>query len=134
LPARTGIVALLLIGVVVIQSLAPFQFQAYARPFGWIPFLSFMRGSMEVNALSMFEKVFTYGSLLWLLTGAGLRLGAATTVSAVMIFVLRYAQTHLPGRSAEITDVIIVLVLALVMTLLADEPLPRHAKVQAAKA
>jgi hypothetical protein len=112
----------------VMQSLAPFQFQQTARAFGWIPFLSFMRGSMEVNALVMFEKVFTYGSLLWLLTRAGLSLGIATAVSAAMIFALRYAQIYLPGRSAEITDFVMVLILALVMKLLADEPSPRPAR------
>lgn len=133
-PLRAGIVALLFIGVVVIQSLAPFEFQTYARPFGWIPFLSFMRGSMEVNALVMFEKVFTYGSLLWLLTRAGLNFGIATAASAALIFALRYAQTYLPGRSAEITDFVMVLILALVMKLLADEPAPRHAKPRHASA
>ncbi len=133
-PLRAGIVALLFIGVVVIQSLAPFEFQTYARPFGWIPFLSFMRGSMEVNALVMFEKVFTYGSLLWLLTRAGLNFGIATAASATLIFALRYAQTYLPGRSAEITDFVMVLILALVMKLLADEPAPRHAKPRHASA
>lgn len=133
-PVRAGIVALLFIGAVVIQSLAPFQFQSSARAFGWIPFLSFMYGSMETNVLSMFEKVFTYGSLLWLLTRAGLRLGAATTVSAALVFALRYAQVYLPGRSAEITDFVMVLVLALMMTLLADEPAPRHGKPRPASA
>jgi VanZ family protein len=133
-PLRAGFVALLFIGVVVIQSLAPFQFQSTARAFGWIPFLSFMRGSMEVNALVMFEKVFTYGSLLWLLVRAGFNLGVATAAAAAMIFALRYAQIYLPGRSAEITDFVMVLVLALVMKLLADEPLPRHAKPRVASA
>ncbi len=133
-PVRVGIVALLFIGVVVIQSLAPFQFQSSARAFGWIPFLSFMRGAMETNVLSMFEKVFTYGSLLWLLTRAGLSLGVATAVSAALVFALRYAQVYMPGRSAEITDFAMVLVLALMMKLLADEPAPRHGKPRPASA
>jgi VanZ family protein len=133
-PVRAGIVALLLVGGIVVQSLAPFEFLSYAREFSWIPFRSFMRGSMETNALSMFEKVFTYGSLLWLLTRAGLSLASATIVSAALVFALRYAQVYLPGRSAEITDVVMVLVLALVMKLLADEPAPRHAKPRPASA
>jgi VanZ family protein len=134
LPVRTGIVALMFIGAVVIQSLAPFHFESSARAFGWVPFLSFMRGSMETNILSMFEKVFTYGSLLWLLTRAGLSLGVATAASAALVFALRYAQVYLPGRSAEITDFVMVLVLALVMKLLADEPSPRYGKPRTASA
>jgi hypothetical protein len=89
---------------------------------------------MEVNVLSMFEKVFTYGSLLWLLTRSGLSLGVATTVTAITVFALRYAQVYLPGRSAEITDFAMVLVLGLVMKLLAEEPHARYGKPRAANA
>jgi VanZ family protein len=121
LPFRAGAVALLLIGSIVMQSLAPFHFLPVQRPFGWIPFLSFMQGSIEVNVRSMFEKVFTYGSLLWLLVRSGLSLGTATTFSAAMVLALRYAQTYLPGRSAEITDCLIVLILAMVIRLMPDE-------------
>jgi VanZ family protein len=131
-PFRAGIVALLLAGAIVVQSLAPFQFQPVARPFGWIPFLSFMQGSIETNVRSMFEKVFTYGALLWLLTRAGLGLGTATVFSATMILALRYAQTYLPGRSAEITDGIIVLVLALMVRQFSDDPPPRRRQAVAA--
>jgi VanZ family protein len=126
LPFRTGMVALLLIGAIVIESLAPFRFLPAARPFGWIPFLSLMEGSIEVNVRSMFAKVFTYGSLLWLLTRSGLGPGAATTFSAAMVLALRYAQTYLPGRSAEITDCLIVLILAMVMRLVPDQPARRR--------
>jgi VanZ family protein len=122
LPFRTGVVTLLFVGAVVIQALEPFQFRSSARPFGWIPFLSFMYGSIEVNIRSMFEKVFTYGALLWLLMRSGLNPTAATAFSALLVLTLRYAQTYLPGRSAEITDFIIVLILALVFRLLAGEP------------
>jgi VanZ family protein len=131
-PFRAGIVAMLLVGAIVVQSLAPFQFQPVARPFGWIPFLSFVQGSIETNVRSMFEKVFTYGALLWLLTRAGVGLGPATAFSAAMIFALRYAQTYLPGRSAEITDGIIVLVLALVLRQFSNEPSPRARQAVAA--
>lgn len=122
LPFRAGIVAFLLVGDIVVQSLDPFHFLPRARPFGWIPFLSFMHGSVEVNIRSMFAKVFTYGSLLWLLTRSGWSLTAATIFSAPLVLALRYAQTYLPFRSAEITDFLIVLILALVMRLVADQP------------
>jgi VanZ family protein len=121
LPFRVAVVAVLLVGDLVLQSLAPFQFLPTARPFGWIPFLSFMQGSIEVNVRSMFAKVFSYGSLLWLLTRSGWSLGTATIFSAATVLALRYAQVYLPGRSAEITDCLIVLILALVMRLVRDD-------------
>jgi VanZ family protein len=126
LPGRAGIAALLMIAVIVIQSLAPYAFLATPRPFGWIPFLSFMQGSIEVNVRSMCEKVFTYGSLLWLLTRTGFNLPVATALAGATVFALRYAQTYLPDRSAEITDFIMVVIMAIVLKLLAEAPAMRQ--------
>src|SRR5205807_4032797 len=72
---RAAVIALLLAAYVVIERLAPFQFSGYGRPFGWVPFLGFMYGALEVNIMSFFEKAFLYGGLIWLLGRAGLRLG-----------------------------------------------------------
>lgn len=118
--ARAGVTALLLMAVIVIQSLAPYTFLATPRPFGWIPFLSFMQGSTEINVRSMLEKTFMYGGLLWLLARAGLGVSLASVLAGGLIFALRYAQTYLPDRSAEITDFIMVVILGLVLKLLAD--------------
>jgi VanZ family protein len=118
---RAGLVAALFTVVITVQGLEPFQFLTRPRPFGWIPFLSFMGGSLEQNTASFFEKVFMYGGLLWLLTRAGLRLALAAPATAGLVLALRYAQTYLPGRSAEITDFVIVVVLAAVMRLVPGE-------------
>ena len=40
---------------------------------------------------------------------AGLGAGSATTLTALMLLATGYAQTWLPGRSAEITDAVIAL-------------------------
>lgn len=116
---RTAVVALAWAGVVAVQSLEPFQFAAPARPFGWIPFYSLMHGSMEVAIRAFLEKTFTYGALLWLLNAAGVRLGLATALAAGYVLALRMAQVYLPGRSAEITDAVMVVCAALVMWLVA---------------
>jgi hypothetical protein len=47
------------------------QSTARARHFGWLPFLGFMHGSLEVNIMSFCEKAFLYGSLIWLLGRLG---------------------------------------------------------------
>jgi VanZ family protein len=115
---RTPIVAALLAALIVLQSLEPFEFLAIARPFGWIPFRSFLRGSTSVNILSMFEKTLQYGGMVWLLERSGLRLPAAAAITAAAVFALRLCQVYIPGRSAEITDAAMVLLLAGVMALL----------------
>jgi hypothetical protein len=48
---------------------------------------------------------------------AGLSLGAATAVGAILVFALRYLQVYLPARSAEITDAALLLMLAALMKL-----------------
>ena len=115
---RSAVLFVLLATVVVIGRLQPFQFQSVARDFGWVPFRSLMAGSIAVNVMSFCEKSFLYGSLLYLFTEAGGRLRTAVLIVGGTLFVTSFAQTYLPGRSAEITDPVMVLLLAGAFTLL----------------
>jgi VanZ family protein len=124
---RAGLVALLFAVAVAVHALEPFAFSSAARDFGWLPFRGFLSGSLDVNATSFFEKSFLYGALLWLLIHAGWRLRVALPASVVFVFVLRYAQVYLPGRSAEIADVLILLLMGGLLALLPDHPAPGRA-------
>jgi VanZ family protein len=115
---RTALVAALFIGYVVIQALAPFGFSATTHAFGWIPFRGFMQAPRGTAVRTFLEKTFTYGTLLWILVRAGSSVTVAIISSAALVFFLRVAQIYLPDRSAEITDCIMVLILAVVMRLL----------------
>ena len=97
---------------VCINALLPVQFLSQPRPFGWTPFLSLLMASRESAVRAFFEKAFMYGTLVWLLVRAGWKIGWAALATAAMVLALRLAQTYLPGRSAEITDAIMVLGLA----------------------
>jgi VanZ family protein len=66
------------------------------------------------------EKVFTYGSVVWLLTRTGFSWARATLSGAALVFAIRLAQVYLPGRSAEITDVIMLLIVAGIMRLMLE--------------
>jgi hypothetical protein len=103
---------------VAIQALEPFTFSATARDFAWIPFRGFLTGLLETNVMSLFEKAFLYGSLLWLLTRAGWQLVVAVPAAGLFVFTLRYGQVYLPARSAEITDVLILLLMGGLLALL----------------
>jgi VanZ family protein len=119
-PGRAGTVALLLLVSVVIDRLTPFAFQPEAaRPFGWLPFRSFLGGSLLVNTAAFCEKVFRYGSLLWLWQRAGLRPWTAVLLVGSTLLATSLAQTILPGRSAEITDTVLVLFVAVLLKALA---------------
>jgi len=117
-----ALVAVSFVGVVVIQALEPFQFSSPARPFGWIPFRGFLQGSIEANIRSLLEKIFTYGALIWLMTRAACKLLVATSLGGGLVLGLRLSQVFLPGRSAEITDVIILLGLAVLMKTMIEDP------------
>ena len=59
--AGTRILAVLFLVSIVLERLLPFQ-MVVAKPFEWIPFYSFLHGSMEVNLQSLAQKVFMYGA------------------------------------------------------------------------
>lgn len=104
--------------VVIFERLQPFQFQSQARQFGWLPFWSLMQGSIGVDVMSFFEKSFLYGSLLFLFIEGGGRLRTAAALVCGVLFGTSWAETYLPGRSAEITDAAMALLLAVGMALI----------------
>lgn len=119
---RVSLIALLLCAVVVAERLAPFQFSPHGRQFGWIPFLGFIHGSLEVNILSFLEKAFLYGSLIWLLGKTGLRFGTSTILVTLLLFATSWAETYLvANRSAEITDAVLALLMGTIIALMEDE-------------
>jgi VanZ family protein len=118
---RVSVAALMLVGSVVTERLAPLQFTAHARQFGWIPFYSFMYGSLQWNIVSFLEKSFLYGSLVWLISKTGIRLGVSTSIVASMLFITSWAQTYLPNRSAEITDTVMALIIGAIIPLIEAE-------------
>jgi VanZ family protein len=119
---RTAIVAGLFIISTVLQGLEPFYLASTPHPFGWIPFRSLIQGSIETAVVSFLEKVFTYGSLVWLLMRLGFSWARSTLYGAVLVFAIRLVQVYLPGRSAEITDVIMLLMVAGIMRLITSKP------------
>jgi peptidoglycan/LPS O-acetylase OafA/YrhL len=69
--------------------------------------------------LSMIEKSFLYGTFIWLLFEAVLPRWCATVGVASLLLLCAFAELYLPGRSAEITDPVLALLLGGAMFLLA---------------
>lgn len=115
---RVAVVALLFCGYVVAERLEPFQFGGTAGSFSWVPFLGFMSSSPEIGVLSFFQKFFLFGSSIWLLAKAGLRLRLSIVIIAVILFATSYAETYLPNRSAEITDTVMALIIGAILALI----------------
>ena len=118
-PSRRALLIVLPLYIyVILWRLQPFQFQAPTRPFGLTVFSSFARGAVEVNVQSFLEKVFYYGSLLWLTTEAGVRLRMSAIVVVALLLVTSVLEIYLPGRSAEISDAVMAVIMACLIKLL----------------
>jgi VanZ family protein len=123
---RAAAVAILFTGSAIMQALEPFKFLAVARPFGLVPFQSFMN-SIQDGVPVFFGKAFTYGTLVWLGIRVGIPYGWAVALGAVLELLLHLTQVYLPGRSAEITDVVMLLLLAAGLKLMGEDPLSAQA-------
>jgi VanZ family protein len=113
-PRRSAILAALLALVIVVQGLTPFSFTV-GLPFSFVPFKGFEGGSMATNLLAFFEKIFLYGTLIWLLADSKVRVGVATVMAVVLLTAIEIIQTTLPGRVPEITDPLLAIVLGCVL-------------------
>lgn len=112
-----GLLLALLTIAVLAERLAPFRFVSEAKTFGWIPFRSVFAGDMEAGLIAMVDKLFRYGALLWLGQRTGLPRGWTAVVFAALLLACGVVQTRLPGRSAEVTDAVLVLLAAFALTL-----------------
>lgn len=113
--AMALLITALLFSAIVALRLEPFHFQHTAHAFGWLPFRAFIGGSLRIDTIAFLEKFFYYGSLIWFLTELGLRLRFATVFVALLLLVTSLAEMYLPGRSAEVTDAVMALMIGFVM-------------------
>jgi VanZ family protein len=114
--ARIGVpaTAVLLMVILVLTRVLPWQFAAAPKPFQWVPFFGFLHGSQQVDAISFAQKFYLYGVVLLLLVRAGVRLRFAIALECAILFATSLLQTFMVGRSAEISDAVLALILGLV--------------------
>ena len=116
---------------ITLERILPLQLANASKSFEWIPFFSFLHGSMAVNLQSFLQKAFLYGSGLALLTGAGLSLLSASFLEGTILLATSLLETSLAGRSAEITDTVMVFLLAAVCRVsMSRRPPARHEDAQ----
>ena len=117
--ASMVVLTALLATSITLSALAPGQGQAvetqWVRDLSWIPFSGFLQGSLITNIASLIEKCFLYGSLLFFLRYLGLSIATASLLVAPALFTLEWIQQSIPGRTPEITDPLLALLLAWAM-------------------
>jgi VanZ family protein len=118
-PHRRAAMPLLLVVVIAwfVYALAPFDFQTRAQTFQWVPFVGFLENNMDRAYVQFLAKLFLYLGFVWLAAHAGFRARTAGVIGACIAAMIEGAQIYLPGRNAEITDPLLVLVCAVVVAL-----------------
>ncbi len=115
---RTLIIALIFAASVALQGLIPFELNAEPSAFSLVPFGGFERGSMATNLQAFLEKIFLYGSLIWVVGQAGGSTEFSLIFNVVYLGAIEVAQTFIVGRTAEITDPVIGLIMGVALIML----------------
>jgi VanZ family protein len=101
--------------VLLARGLAPFHWQAAANPFTWTPFGGVLAADWQNGMLFLIEKTYFFGIALWTFRRAGARWPMAIFVIMAIAAVIEFAQIHVPGRTPEITDPLLVLLTGLIL-------------------
>lgn len=107
----------LTVGGYALSALAPFDFVATRHAFHWLPFIGILESNLQNGFFSLAGKVFVYLGLLWVATQAGSMLGRASVTLFALALALELTQEFLPGRVAESTDPVLVLLAATVLAM-----------------
>ena len=105
---RNRVAVPLLLIWLIIEELRPFQFRSPPQPFSWLPFESWFVGAADNYYGTFFGKLFLYTAILCVGRNAGMRWIWALAAPGVILFAGELAQCYLPGRTPEITDVVLL--------------------------
>jgi len=117
---RVLIGAWMALSAILLVELAPFQFTRHAAPFSWIPLGASFEYERWAALVVLLRKAFFYGSAIWLLARSGVRYPVAGAALGMALFILEMVQRYLPGRTPEITDSLIAVVMTAALWALAD--------------
>jgi VanZ family protein len=111
------VAAVLLLIWLVLDELRPFHFHGPAQRFWWLPFESWFVGALESYYGIIFGKLFLYTAILWTERRAGMRWIWALAVPGAILFASELAQRYLPGRTPELTDLVLLAAGAVMLNL-----------------
>ena len=126
LPERKRLAAgvLLLASAIVLRELSPFRLAETPHPFSWIPFAATFDAERQSATVILLRKAFECGALVWLFRTLGISYARAAVAVAGSLAVLEAIQRYLPGRTPEITDSVVALLMALALWRLSSRAAP----------
>jgi VanZ family protein len=111
----SGIVAILALAA---AGLVPFEFSRTAQAFTWVPFLPMLQAPWETAFLTLLHKSFLYGSAVWLIHADRGGWLISSLIVAVPLAMLEALQVFLPGRTPELTDPLLAILMGSGLALL----------------
>ena len=97
-----------------ISGLWPFKFSTTPiHHFHFLPFYGFLEGQLYVTAYTAVKKMFFYGSLIWTMEQSKIKWARATFICVSWATTLEIAQIWFYDHTPEITDPLIMFLMAL---------------------
>lgn len=106
-----------------VVALTPFSL-ASGGTFNGIPFATMLQGSMETGARGLAQSLFIYTALLWILQKTGMDIAKATVGLAIWSCLIELIQMGLLGRTADVTEPILLLLAGWTLSVLQKHGTP----------
>jgi VanZ family protein len=92
-----------------LHAIWPLQWKDRPGAIHWLPFASSLSGSIGSVVTTVAFECLCFGAIIWSAVRNGGSLGGMTVTVATLAFACEFAQRYLPGRTAEITSVLLAL-------------------------
>jgi VanZ family protein len=115
--ARLGAGWLVLFAAIIVREMAPFHFGRF-HAFSWSLFGATIGSSSSGAVVVILRKAFEYGAAVWLLRQNKIGYLTGGVCVAAALAAMEAIQCFLPGRTPEITDPALALLMALILRLL----------------
>lgn len=106
---RLWSVAAIAIASYLLHALWPLRWNDVPTAMSWLPFASSLAGSIEAVVTSVAFESLCFGAIIWSAVRNGAAPGGMTVVVAIVAFACEWTQRYLPGRTAEITSVLLAI-------------------------
>ncbi|MEO8027638.1 MAG: VanZ family protein [Bryobacteraceae bacterium] len=114
-PRPAPAIASAALAALVLAQLLPWRTGTEPQPFCWIPFLPSLSSSWDAAFLVLLGKAFLFGSVIWLWRQTPATWLVSSFSVAIPLAVTEGVQIYLPGRTPEITDAIVALIMGLAL-------------------
>ena len=126
-----SLIPLIVLAAYTLKALEPFEVRWTPADFSWVPFGAMLQGEMLINAMVLVTSVFAYAAILGFVHMRKGAVGAVSVVLALWVGALEAIQMYIVGRTADITEPLLVLLVGLMLRYVPDgakhEPRPRAA-------